>query len=42
MTYLNVEDNLVCRHLHVPMLPLRPNVHCPHIGPSGGGMCIDR
>jgi hypothetical protein len=42
MTCLNVEDNLVCRHLHVPMLPLRPNVHCPHIGPSGGGMCIDR
>ncbi|OCF55462.1 hypothetical protein L486_06946 [Kwoniella mangroviensis CBS 10435] len=36
------EDNLVCRHLHVPMLPLRPSVHCPHIGPSGGDMCIAR
>ena len=23
------------------MVPLRPEVHCPHIGPSGGGMCVD-
>lgn len=23
------------------MVPLRPDVHCPHIGPSGGGMCDD-
>ncbi|WVF70462.1 hypothetical protein IAT40_005252 [Kwoniella sp. CBS 6097] len=36
------EDNLVCRHLHVPMLSLRPSVHCPHIGPSGGDMCVQR
>lgn len=36
------EDNLLCRHLHVPMLSLRPGTHCPHIGPSGGDMCIDR
>ncbi|RXK42465.1 hypothetical protein M231_00019 [Tremella mesenterica] len=36
------EDNLVCRHLHVPMIPLRPAVHCPHIGRTGGDMCIDR
>ncbi|WWC58717.1 uncharacterized protein I303_101261 [Kwoniella dejecticola CBS 10117] len=36
------EDNLVCRHLHVPMLPLRPEVHCPHVGPTGGDMCISR
>ncbi|WVW82297.1 hypothetical protein I302_104303 [Kwoniella bestiolae CBS 10118] len=36
------EDNLVCRHLHVPMLPLRPSVHCAHIGPTGGDMCIAR
>ena len=38
----SVEDNLVCRHLHVPMLPLRPSVHCPHIGPTGGDMCLPR
>lgn len=23
------------------MVPLRPEAHCPHIGPSGGGMCVD-
>lgn len=23
------------------MVPLRPEVHCPHIGPTGGGMCAD-
>ncbi|KAL1413236.1 hypothetical protein Q8F55_000989 [Vanrija albida] len=36
------EDNILCRSLHVPMLPLRPSVHCPHIGPTGGGMCVAR
>ncbi|KAL8825588.1 MAG: hypothetical protein Q9191_004321 [Dirinaria sp. TL-2023a] len=23
------------------MVPLRPTVHCPHIGPTGGGYCAD-
>lgn len=27
--------------IHQNMVPLRPEVHCPHIGPSGGGMCVD-
>ncbi|WWC60716.1 uncharacterized protein I303_103292 [Kwoniella dejecticola CBS 10117] len=36
------ENNLGCRYLHTPMLPLRPNVHCPHVGPSGGDMCVPR
>ncbi|WVQ85398.1 hypothetical protein IAT38_007563 [Cryptococcus sp. DSM 104549] len=36
------EDNLLCRYLHVPMLNLRPSVHCPHIGPTGGDMCNPR
>ena len=31
-----------CRMLHQEMVPLRPTVHCDHIGPSGGDMCIDR
>ncbi|KAK8865951.1 hypothetical protein IAR55_001100 [Kwoniella newhampshirensis] len=41
-SYRMGEDNLACRQLHVPMVPLRPSVHCPHIGPSGGDMCIPR
>lgn len=34
-------DTLVCRMVHENMIPFRPDVHCPHIGPSGGGMCVD-
>jgi len=34
-------DTLLCRMLHQSMVPARPQVHCPHIGPSGGGMCVD-
>ncbi|KAJ7073466.1 hypothetical protein B0H15DRAFT_1027447 [Mycena belliarum] len=30
-----------CRYIHTPMLPYRPSVHCPHIGPTGGDMCFD-
>ncbi|WWD09740.1 hypothetical protein V865_007868 [Kwoniella europaea PYCC6329] len=36
------ENNLGCRYLHTPMLSFRPNVHCPHVGPSGGDMCVPR
>ena len=43
-----------CRNIHQNMVPLRPSVHCFHIGPyipralltlmnrSGGGKCIPR
>lgn len=34
-------DTLMCRSLHQHMLQYRPEVHCSHIGPSGGGNCID-
>lgn len=34
-------NTLLCRHLHAKILPLRPEVHCPHIGPTGGDMCVD-
>ncbi|KAF2405160.1 hypothetical protein EJ06DRAFT_525706 [Trichodelitschia bisporula] len=34
-------DTLLCRMVHENMIPYRPEVHCPHIGPSGGGMCVD-
>lgn len=27
--------------IHQGMVPLRPDVHCPHIGLTGGGMCTD-
>lgn len=34
-------DTLLCRMVHENMVHLRPEVHCPHIGPTGGGMCVD-
>ncbi|KAH8666482.1 hypothetical protein BX600DRAFT_539611 [Xylariales sp. PMI_506] len=34
-------DTLACRDLHVNMVPFRPDVHCVHIGPTGGGYCTN-
>lgn len=31
----------LCRMVHAKMVPLRPDVHCPHIGPTGGHFCVD-
>ena len=34
-------NSLQCRALHKQMVAFRPEVHCHHIGPTGGGMCVD-
>ncbi|KAJ6579197.1 hypothetical protein DFH09DRAFT_1246204 [Mycena vulgaris] len=34
-------DNVACRSIHALLTKLRPEVHCPHVGPTGGGKCID-
>ncbi|KAH7118393.1 hypothetical protein EDB81DRAFT_667687 [Dactylonectria macrodidyma] len=34
-------NTLLCRSVHQQMVQYRPEVHCPHIGPAGGGMCVD-
>lgn len=34
-------NTLLCRNIHEIMLKFRPEVHCPHIGRSGGGQCDD-
>ncbi|KAI3392403.1 hypothetical protein diail_5730 [Diaporthe ilicicola] len=34
-------DNVWCRALHVRLTPIRPEVHCAHVGPTGGGKCVD-
>lgn len=39
--YETGRNTLLCRSIHQIMLPYRPDVHCPHIGPSGGGKCVD-
>ncbi|KAJ7250121.1 hypothetical protein B0H12DRAFT_679684 [Mycena haematopus] len=35
------QNTAICRYIHTPMLQLRPTVHCPHVGPTGGDMCFD-
>jgi len=34
-------DDVVCRFVHVLLARIRPEVHCPHVGPTGGGKCVD-
>lgn len=34
-------DTLLCRMVHQNMVPFRPDVHCSHIGPTGGSYCKD-
>ena len=34
-------NTILCRNLHQLMVAFRPHVHCPHIGPTGGDMCVD-
>lgn len=29
-------DNVVCRIIHLILTKIRPEVHCPHVGPVGG------
>ncbi|KAK3303054.1 uncharacterized protein B0T15DRAFT_262355 [Chaetomium strumarium] len=34
-------DNIVCRSIHVVLTQVRPDHHCPHVGPTGGGKCVN-
>jgi len=34
-------NTLLCRNVHEIMIKFRPDVHCSHIGKSGGGQCMD-
>ncbi|KAF7935332.1 uncharacterized protein EAE97_008239 [Botrytis byssoidea] len=34
-------DNIVCRLVHVVLTQVRPEIHCPHVGPTGGMKCVD-
>jgi hypothetical protein len=33
-------DTFVCRSVHALLTLLRPQIHCPHAGPTGGGICV--
>lgn len=34
-------DNVVCRSIHALLAAMRPEAHCVHVGPTGGGKCVD-
>eukprot|EP01098_Paradermamoeba_levis_P009501 TRINITY_DN3969_c0_g2_i1.p1 TRINITY_DN3969_c0_g2~~TRINITY_DN3969_c0_g2_i1.p1 ORF type:complete len:324 (-),score=113.86 TRINITY_DN3969_c0_g2_i1:137-1108(-) len=34
-------NNVLCRNQHATLIQLRPEVHCAHIGPTGGDFCRD-
>ncbi|GFF54192.1 hypothetical protein IFM61606_07185 [Aspergillus udagawae] len=34
-------DTLLCREVHEHMVKYRPDIHCAHIGPTGGDYCVD-
>jgi hypothetical protein len=35
-------NSVQCRSIHLSLAAIRPAYHCPHVGPSGGGKCIDK
>lgn len=36
------QDNVICRQLHLLLVPFRPDVHCKHTGKDGGQKCVDK
>eukprot|EP00198_Chlamydomonas_reinhardtii_P012913 XP_001702250.1 predicted protein [Chlamydomonas reinhardtii] len=36
------QSNVLCRRLHLNLAAIDPNLHCPHVGPSGGGKCTNK
>jgi hypothetical protein len=34
-------NSVICRQYHAWLATIDPDMHCSHIGPSGGGKCID-
>ncbi|KAF3909186.1 hypothetical protein ABW20_dc0100894 [Dactylellina cionopaga] len=34
-------DSVVCRSIHIVLTLVRPDAHCPHVGPTGGMKCVE-
>ncbi|GIL74848.1 hypothetical protein Vretifemale_4641 [Volvox reticuliferus] len=34
-------NSVLCRLVHASLVAYAPQIHCSHIGPTGGGVCID-
>lgn len=35
-------NTAICRQYHSTLAMLRPHLHCPHAGKTGGGKCVDK
>jgi hypothetical protein len=36
------QGNVICRFIHIQLVPITPSVHCPHVGPTGGNACYNK
>lgn len=36
------QNNFVCRNLHMRLVLHKPDVHCSHVGKTGGMKCVDK
>lgn len=36
------QDNVVCRLIHLQLAQIAPELHCPHLGKTGGGACTNK
>lgn len=36
------QNNVVCRLIHIQLAQIAPSIHCPHVGKTGGGACVDK
>lgn len=34
-------NSVACRNVHAGLVAFRPDIHCSHIGKTGGGKCTD-
>ncbi|CAF0851463.1 unnamed protein product [Didymodactylos carnosus] len=36
------QNSVVCRTIHIKLASISPDIHCPHVGKTGGGACTNK
>ncbi|UJR18049.1 hypothetical protein I4U23_004950 [Adineta vaga] len=36
------QNNVICRTIHLSLASIAPDIHCPHVGKTGGGACTNK
>ena len=36
------QNNVACRSIHIELAEITPEIHCPHVGETGGGFCTNK